>query len=161
MFIKEKKRGFTLIELLVVIAIIGLFAGVITVMLSNARTRGKDSAIRENLLSTRSHAELYYYNNNTSYIKDSTNDVCSQGVALDGSTRTAYANILAAAKAAGLSGFSKNSAGAVGVATCNVTANAWAVEIPLNGGGYFCIDSSFAGTTTASTLTTAVDTKCN
>lgn len=160
----KEKAGFTLIELLVVIAIIGLLAAVISVTLGSARGRGKDSAIRSNLLSTRSHAELYFYNNNNSYIRDASNNICRTGVAADGVTRTAYTNIQAAAKAAGLSTFSVNAVGSLTTATCNVTASGWAVEIPLNGGGMFCVDSSYSGTTTASTLTSiapTIDTKCN
>ncbi len=157
----KEKNGFTLIELLVVIAIVGLLASVITVALNGARGRGKDSAIRSNLISTRSHAELYFYNNNNSYVKNASNNICTSGVASDGATRSAYTNIQAATKAAGLATFRVNAAGSATTATCNVTANGWAVEIPLKAGGLFCVDSSYSGTTTVSTLASAADTRCN
>ncbi|MEZ4180110.1 MAG: type II secretion system protein [Candidatus Doudnabacteria bacterium] len=40
---KQNQKGFTLIELMVIIAIIGLLSSVITVALSRARIKGRDS----------------------------------------------------------------------------------------------------------------------
>ena len=60
-------KGFTLIELLMVIAIIGLLSTIVLNSLSSARNRGSDAAVKSNLNSIRSAADLYYDNNNNSY----------------------------------------------------------------------------------------------
>ena len=62
------KKGFTLIELLVVVAIIGLLASITLGYLSDARKKGDDTAVKSNLATMRSVAEIFYLDNANSYL---------------------------------------------------------------------------------------------
>lgn len=55
----NKFSGFTLIELLVVITIIGILSTVVIVNLNSARTKGQDTAIKEQMAQIRTIAAFY------------------------------------------------------------------------------------------------------
>ncbi|MBI5139066.1 type II secretion system protein [Candidatus Nomurabacteria bacterium] len=57
---KTTRSSFTLIELLVVVAIIGFLASVILVVINDGRLKGSDAAVKANLNTVRSRAELQY-----------------------------------------------------------------------------------------------------
>ncbi len=90
----KKQRGFTLIELMMVIAIIGILAAIITTSLNSARSKGKDTKIREEM---RQLANLAVLNN------DDYGSYCnlqpSTWVALNGTCSATFATGAHAAKA--------------------------------------------------------------
>ena len=149
---KSSQKGFTLIELLVVIAIIGILAAVVLASLGSARTKGNDAAVKDNMNSMRSQAEMISTANNNSY-----NTVC---------TDTAFGTMLTNLKntdstyATSTNNTTLTAAGAWATITCHATSTAWGVEAPLSS-GFWCVDSTgYAGTTSASTLG-ASDAQCN
>ncbi len=141
---KRLNQGFTLIELLVVIAIIGILSSVVLASLNTARGKGADSAVKSNLNSIRSQAELYYHDNNNAYGTFAVNTcptVVTAGSMLNDSTIIrAIANAL--------------TAGGNGT-RCVVAPTAYAIAVGLKTTGQaWCIDSTgkaklFAGTVVA------------
>lgn len=128
---KTLNRGFTLIELLVVIAIIGILASVVLASLNSARDKGADASAQASLNNARAQAELYYDDNSNS-----------------------YAGVCAAAASASPGGIADNVAAATNViagstADCDDAAGAWAAEIQLNSGDFYCVDSTGVSTETA------------
>lgn len=65
---KNFKKGFTLLELLVVVAIIAILVSVTLVALSDSRNKGADAAVKSNLNTIRGQSELFYSNNDNSFL---------------------------------------------------------------------------------------------
>lgn len=155
---KTVQKGFTLLELLIVIGIIGVISSVALATLGSARSRGDDSAVRGNLTSLRSQAEVYYlenkrYGSNTSLITNCTTATTFIAATTgEGAAEKITTDLL------------KNAGGSTNV-RCAVAANgtAWAVSALLNEGGTICVHSATqalitrrTGTIANSILTTPV-----
>jgi prepilin-type N-terminal cleavage/methylation domain-containing protein len=152
------EKGFTLIELLVVVGIIGMLATIVMVALNDAKNKGGNAAVKSNLAGARSQADVLY-NIRTANTNSYTN-VCTNG-AVDGGQGIGSA-VLTAARAARLTTYATNAIGSNTTATCNDSTTAWAAEVPLIGGGMWCVDStSKSKSTGASTLTSATDYACD
>lgn len=133
----NKNKGFTLIELLMVIALIGILASVILISLNSSRSKGANAAVKSNLNSVRSQAELIYDANSGDYTT-----VCTDAM---------VAKVIDKAVESGLgvgSAFSANSGSAqvITTANCNSDPYGWAVSVPLRAAEganlYWCLDSS-------------------
>ena len=64
----NSKKGFTLLELLVVVAIIGLLISITFNYLGSTKKKGDDTAVKSNLASMRSVAEIFFLDNANSYL---------------------------------------------------------------------------------------------
>lgn len=135
------KKGFTLIELLMVIAIIGFLSTVILASLSSARNRGADAAVKGNLTSIRSAADLYYDNNNSSYgTFAAASCISGAGIFSDNTIMNAINSAISAGD---------------GTSRCVASVTAYAIAVGMKTTGRsWCIDSlgkskEFVGTPSA------------
>lgn len=125
-----RNKGFTLIELLVVIAIIGILSAVVLASLNQARDQGNDAAIKSQMSSLRSEAEIYYSNNGD--YGAATSDCAQEMFGESGISSL-------------ISGIESNSPSN---ANCQSTGSAWAVSTELQSGGNWCVDSTGAAAST-------------
>ena len=180
--------GFTLIELLVVIAVIGVLSVITLAFLGESRNKSSDSAVKKALAEARTQAEIFYNANSGRYVgtAGTATDICSP--LADGSAtenvKGIYAQLENAARAVGLppSDIQTNRTVAgvsrtvypPGKATCHAcpaginagpcggaNSNAWAIEVPLKMGGFWCVDSSgFVGANPDTRLASG-DSRCS
>ena len=124
------KKGFTLIELLVVVAIIAVLVSVVIASLTSARMRAENAAIKSNLKSIMTQANVFYEIGQT-YV-----GVCSDPII----TR-------------GLNALRKD--GGV-MPECNSAQSVWAVSSNLRqqegSFTHWCVDSTNANRGTSSVL---------
>ncbi len=168
MYIK-KNAGFTLIELMVVISIIGVLSAIVLASMTAARNKGANAAVKADLNGVIKQAEIYFYAHSNAYgTAAPSNTDC--GVAANQVGVFADTNISAALVAA------KSAEGGTALyCTMPATGTAYAVAVPLKGGGYWCVDSTgiarsataggtaYTGTNGASpaAVTNATTYKCN
>ena len=142
-----RHKGFTLIELLVVIAIIGGLAAVVSAALNNARARGNDAAIKSNLSSIRTQAELFYAVNGDYGVDFAAADCPTTGstmFALDGTIQNALG---------GSALFSTPQCAADNASAAAGDATSWAISAGLSGGVFWCVDATgFSGSGTAAVV---------
>lgn len=131
---KHILRGFTLIELLVVIAIIGILASVVLASLNSARNKGADAAVKASLSNARAQAELFY---------DGQSPNTYAAVCASGTNAVGPILLGAVRQSADADGVVGDDAGTTATtAVCNDSAAAWASEMPLKSGGFYCVDST-------------------
>lgn len=138
------RKGFTLIELLVVIAIIGILASIVLMALDQSKSKGKDAAVKQNLINARSQAAFYY--NGTATSTNSYLGYCNDA------KNGAFRHIQAAAQASGITPqieYVAATASGGDTEVCHSDLNRYAVWVPLSGStdtniSGWCIDSNDA-----------------
>ena len=170
-FIMNKNKGFTLIELLVVIAIIGILASVVLASLNSARNKASDVAVKTNLANARAQAELFYDSNGNTYnpglvtAAAATNLCSSSALTTNGSIVGINKNVLAAAKAQGVTSVSVGVQPTSTNAVCSALGQSWYATAPLKNpttaGNVFCVDSlGYSGETAPANLNVTTDFNC-
>jgi prepilin-type N-terminal cleavage/methylation domain-containing protein len=139
MFLRFSSRAFTLIELLLVISIIGVLAAIVFASLSTARIKAQTAKVQGQLNEMRSAAEIYYASNG------------NYGSATTvGCTAPTPAGMFANTSSGMLAIATSTYILAQGALDCGSTGTAWSAAAALPGGGYFCVDSTGAARSAAS-----------
>jgi prepilin-type N-terminal cleavage/methylation domain-containing protein len=159
---KSFQSGFTLIELLVVIAIIAVLAAIVMAALGNARGKGVDASVKSTLSNALRQAEVVYSIRVSN--KETYTGVCVNGtVAGEAATVIGIGGqVLAAAKAVGLTTYTDDGGGSTTVAYCNDSSSAWSAQVPLSTSGQmWCVDSTGKSIQTSTALANGTDYTCN
>ena len=137
-------RGFTLIELLVVIAIIGILSAVVLASLNSARTKGVDAAVKSNIATIQTQAELYY-DDNSSYAPTTAQAL---GACPTAATGNMFSNATIKSAIANTNSTLASTTAVRCYASTGATS-AYMVYSSLKQGGFYCVDSTGNATTTA------------
>lgn len=135
------KKGFTLIELLVVVAIVGFLSTVTLGYLSSARKKSNDTAVKTNLATVRTSTDIYYLNNNNSYLS-SFGSPFGPGTCPTNSTVNTALNAEPAFSAL-RTAISKGNPDSSLTPVCFLNASNWSVVVALNTdpNKSWCVDS--------------------
>ena len=140
LFFKARKAGLTLLEIVVVGALIVFLVLLIVMIFLNYDRNSRDSAIKNQMLSFKTAADLYSTGNNNFYWK-----LCTPGV--DKNIDKLRAAIL------------KSSQVPLG---CSVSkdGNSYTADVVLNTGQHYCVDASgFSGVTGSAPVQSGVQCK--
>lgn len=104
------------------IAIIGIMASVVLASLNSARSKAQDASIKANLSSIRAQAELYWDSQSTNGKDGNYTGLCSDTIV------TQMKNSINTTKTVDI--------------ICKDNYEGYAISVPVNSGGYWCVDSS-------------------
>jgi prepilin-type N-terminal cleavage/methylation domain-containing protein len=141
-------QGFTLIELLVVIAIIGILSAVVLASLSDARSKGNDSATQSDMSTIRTQAEIFYggigsYGPPPVINTGNCPLPTSPGTSVFGDTVVMRA----------ITSIRARNGNVTASVSCNHNGSAYAIQAQLSGTNrYWCVDSTGAAFLRSSTL---------
>ncbi len=143
--ISKKENGFTLIELLIVIAIIGILASVVLISVNNARTKAKDTTIKNAMDTIRKVSELEFINLNGSYNITTNSGNAGFPPCTATTSGMIYQNESFQKAITQILSLNGNQNG-----ICVVHPTAWAIVFPLSSGDWWCIDSTGRSSSTQS-----------
>jgi prepilin-type N-terminal cleavage/methylation domain-containing protein len=152
--ISSTKKGFTLIELLLVISIISLLSSIFISQVQDSRKKANRAAVKQEVASLKTEAEIYYLNNGQKYTNSS---VPMSGDCFDSANKSQW-GFLKSEKGQELLNSLKKRTGNQN-ATCSINQQSYAVSIDIleitissnnllaetayaASDGYICFDSS-------------------
>ncbi len=140
-------KGFTLLELLIVISIIGILSSIIIFFVQDAKKRGADSGIKQDLALIKTQAALFLSENNNRYttsIVGPSSSTCLVPLSAGSPYMLARDTAIhdAIAQAVKLSGRTTVSNNRYVYSYCYNSQNAWAVAVTLrsNANISWCVD---------------------